>query len=83
MYLQTCAPSEDFIGRFSLAIFSTILSCGQKKIISDCTDTHAELRFRWAHMSEGAFSQVVGPLYNNGKKTGEARYYLVSDVQKY
>ena len=61
-----CAPSEDsdqpaharsliriFTRRFLDSQGCKVSSRWQRRLWSDCADAQADLRFRWAHMSEG------------------------------
>ena len=70
-YLRTCAPSEDsdqpahsrsliriFTERFLDIKRCQVSLCGQRELWSDWADAHADLSLRWAHMTEGTFSQI-------------------------
>ena len=52
-YLRTCAPSED---SDQPSLFFSLW--GQRGLWSDCADTQADLRLRWAGMSKSTFSYV-------------------------
>ena len=71
MYLRECAPSEgsdqtalshSLIRIFAERILDNqgckVSSCGQPRLWSDSADAQADFSLRWAHTSEGPFSQV-------------------------
>ena len=70
--LRTCALSEDsyqfaHLRRLIRIFTERILDsqgrkfslCRQRRLLSDCADAQADLSLRWAHMSEGTFSDVA------------------------
>ena len=74
--LRTCAPSgysNQSAHSHSLIRIITwrvmysqgckVSSCGQRRFWSDCANTQADLNLRWAHMSEGTFSDVAANFY--------------------
>ena len=48
-----------FTGQILDSQWSKVSSCGQRRLWSDCADAQADLSLRWAHGSEGTFSDVA------------------------
>ena len=66
------APNEDsdqparprslirvFVGRMKKLCTLGYPKCAQRRFWSDCANAQADLNLRWAHMSDGTFSDVV------------------------
>ena len=68
-YLSTCAPNEDsnqaafpiriFIVRAKTICILVHQKYAKVRFWSDCANPQADLIHRWAHMSEGTFSDVA------------------------
>ena len=71
-YLLTCASNEDsnqpahprsliraFVVRMKKPCIPGFPKCDQWRFWSDCANAQADLNLRWAHMSEGTFSDVT------------------------
>ena len=69
-YLLSCAPNEDsnqpayppvwsvFVVRIKKRCILGYSKCAQWRFWSDCANAQADLNLRWAHMSEGTFSDI-------------------------
>ena len=75
MYLLTWRPTKTQISLRIRAVWleSSLFAwrhcilgypkCAQWRFWSECADAQADLNLRWAHMSEGTFSDVADQLY--------------------
>ena len=74
-HLRTCAPSKDsdqpahlrsLTRNFTVRILDSqgceVSSCRQRRLWSDCADVQSDLSLRWAHMSDGTFSDIAAHL---------------------
>ena len=91
--LGTCAPSEYsdqpahsrsliriFTGRILYSQGSTVSSCRQWRLWSDCADAQTDLILRWAYMSEGTLSDVAVHILTGDCLVGDQLKLICSTI---
>ena len=67
------AHARDVIGILAVRVKNLCIlgypKCAQGRFRSDCAYAQSDLNLRWAHMSEGQFSEVKVSLCNDSGKT--------------
>ena len=69
VYFRTCAPTEDLDQPAHSVLDSQgckVSSSVRRRLWLDCADALADLSLLWAHISEGALSNVVARFYGCG-----------------
>ena len=57
--LHTCTVWSVFIVCMTKLCIHCYLKCAQWRFWSDCANAQSDLNLRWAHMSEGTFSEIA------------------------